>query len=202
MKSRIILSIMILSLLAQLPAFAETSNRRQTMDAVILLEDRFDTADKLEEWVDDNGGYLLSRVEDELILRVPSEKLEAFVDILESIADDVIQIRQMTEDIGQDILEAEAGIKSKTELFDRALVLIDQTDLSTTLEIEREVLSILRDIENLQGRYRKLLGEVELARVTVAFTLEEESLPQNLPSTFKWINAVDFYILMRDFQRN
>ncbi|MCK5249446.1 MAG: DUF4349 domain-containing protein [Spirochaetaceae bacterium] len=202
MKSRIILSIMILSLLAQLPAFAETSNRRQTMDAVILVEDRFDTADKLEEWVDDNGGYLLSRVEDELILRVPSEKLEAFVDILESIADDVIQIRQMTEDIGQDILEAEAGIKSKTELFDRALVLIDQTDLSTTLEIEREVLSILRDIENLQGRYRKLLGEVELARVTVAFTLEEESLPQNLPSTFKWINAVDFYILMRDFQRN
>jgi hypothetical protein len=143
---------------------------------------------------------LISRLEDRLILRVPSPTLDKFVDLLETVADDIIRIQQKTEDISQQLLEAEAGIKSKNELFEKALTLIDQTDLSTTLEIESEILSILEDIEGLKGSYRKLLGEVALARVQVDFTLQEEKLPENLYSSFPWINAVDFYLLMREFE--
>jgi len=179
----------------------DSGRRRQTLDAVILVSDRFDAADQLEQWVDTGGGYLVSRKEDALILRVPSEEVESFVSFLDDVADEVVQVRQETIDIGQELLEAEAGIKSKTELFDRALTLIDETDLETTLEIEREVLSILQDIEQLQGRYRMLLSEVELALVNVHFTLEEETIPQNLPSAFAWINAVDFYGMMQEYQR-
>ena len=82
------------------------------------------------------------------------------------------------------------------------MTLIDQTDLATTLEMESEVLSILQDIERLRGQYRKLVGEVSLARVQVDFTLQEQKLPENLPSSFPWINIVDFYRLMAEFQRN
>jgi hypothetical protein len=183
-------------------AHPETGHKRQTLDAVALVDDRFETADKLEAWVEANGGYLVSRLEDRLILRVPSAALEKFVDYLETTADELIQVQQQTEDISQSLLEAEAGIRSKTELFGKALTLIDQTDLATTLEMESEVLSILTDLEGLRGQYRKLLGEVELARVQVDFRLREEKLPENLPSSFAWINAVDFYLLMQEFQRN
>jgi len=182
--------------------YGESGSKRQTLDAVILVGDRFEVADRLEAWVDGHGGYVVSRLEERLILRVPSGTLDEFVDVLETVGDDIIQIQQQTEDISQSLLEAEAGIKSKNELFEKALTLIDQTDLATTLEMESEVLSILQDIERLRGQYRKLVGEVTLARVQVDFTLQEERLPENLPSSFPWINIVDFYRLMAEFQRN
>ena len=202
MTGRILVIIAVTLSLALPVTYSDSSNRRQTLDTVILVADRFEAADELEEWVESNGGYLLSRLEDRLILRVPSPVLDDFVDFLETVADEIIEIQQKTEEISQSLLEAEAGIRSKKELFEKALTLIDQTDLSTTLEIESEILSILRDIEGLKGRYRKLLGEVALARVQVDFTLQEEKLPENLPSAFPWINVVDFYLLMQEFERN
>ena len=202
MIRRVFGGMVILLLMVGSVGWGENTTRRQSLEAVALVSDRFEAADALERWLDERGGYLISRLEEELILRVPSEMLEAFVDHLETVADEVIQIQQVTFDIGQDILEAQAGIRSKSELFERALALIDQTDLTTTLEIEREVLSILQDVERLEGRYRMLLSEVELARVVVSFTMEEEKLPQNLPSAFPWINMVDFYILMDEFGQN
>ena len=202
MTGRILVIIAVTLSLALPVTYSDSSNRRQTLDTVILVADRFEAADDLEVWVESNGGYLLSRLEDRLILRVPSPVLDEFVDFLETVADEIIQIQQETEEISQNLLEAEAGIRSKKELFEKALTLIDQTDLSTTLEIESEILSILRDIEGLKGRYRKLLGEVALARVQVDFTLQEEKLPENLPSAFPWINVVDFYLLMQEFERN
>jgi len=202
MIRRVFGGMVILLLMVGSVGWGENTTRRQSLEAVALVSDRFEAADALERWLDERGGYLISRLEEELILRVPSEMLEAFVDHLETVADEVIQIQLETFDIGQDILEAQAGIRSKSELFERALALIDQTDLTTTLEIEREVLSILQDVERLEGRYRMLLSEVELARVVVSFTMEEEKLPQNLPSAFPWINMVDFYILMDEFGQN
>ena len=198
-KSLLILVVLTLILPA---AYGESGSKRQTLDAVILVGDRFEVADKLEAWVEGHGGYVVSRLEERLILRVPSEALDEFVDVLETVGEDIVQIQQQTEDISQSLLEAEAGIKSKNELFEKALTLIDQTDLATTLEMESEVLSILQDIERLRGQYRKLVGEVSMARVQVDFTLQEQKLPENLPSSFPWINIVDFYRLMAEFQRN
>ncbi|MBN2554012.1 MAG: DUF4349 domain-containing protein [Spirochaetales bacterium] len=202
MKAPAVALSVLLILLASQTVFCETGTKRQTLDAVILVENRFEAADRLQQWVETNGGYVVSRLEDRLILRVPSSELEEFVDFLETPADEIIEIQQKTEDISQSLLETKAGIKSKTELFEKALTLIDQTDLSTTLEMESEILSILEDTEELKGRYRKLLGEVALARVQVDFELQEEALPVILPSSFPWINVVDFYRLMREFERN
>lgn len=201
MKGRTITVITLVVALAQ-AAYAESGNMRQRLNAVVLVADRFEAADDLERWVQRNGGYPVSRLEDRLILRVPSASLEEFVSLLETVADEVIQIEQDSEEISQSLLEVEAGIRSKSELFQNALTLIDQTDLSTTLEIEGEVLSILADLEGLRGQHRKLLDEVALARVQVDFTLHEERLPENLPSSFPWINLVDFYLLMGEFERN
>ena len=64
----------------------------------------------------------------------------------------------------------------------------------------KEVLSILADLEALRGQYRKLQGEVELARVQIDFRLREGRLPAKLPSSFPWIDSVDFYLLMREFE--
>ena len=182
-------------------AHAQAGSMRQTLEAVALVADRFESADTLEAWVEDKGGYPVSRLEDRLILRVPSPAVEEFVSFLEAAAEELIQVQQQSEDISQSLLEVQAGIRSKSELFDKALALIDQTDLSTTLEMESEVLAILSDLERLRGEHRKLQDEVELARVQVDFRLREEKLPEKLPSSFAWINAVDFYQLMREFER-
>lgn len=199
---RTAVAVTALSLAMNMPiASAARTMTSQTLDAVILVSDRFEAADAIEKWVDKNGGYLLSRLEKRLILRVPSPALDDFVHFLETAAEEIIRIEQNTKDIGQSLLETEAGIRSKQELFERSLSLIDQTDLSTTLAIESEILSILDDLEGLKGTRQKLLAEGNLARVQIDFTLEEEKLPESLPSAFPWINAVDFYFLMQEFER-
>jgi hypothetical protein len=171
------------------------------LDAVILVADRFEAAEGIEKWVDTHGGYLISRLEDRLLLRVPTTALDGFVQFLESAADEIIRVVQRTDDNGQTLLETEAGIHSKQELFERSLALIDKTDLKTTLEIEAEILSILGDLEELKGKRQKLLAEARLARVQIDFRLEQETLPERLPSAFPWVNAVDFYSLMQEFER-
>jgi hypothetical protein len=199
---RTAVAVAALSLAMNMPiASAARTMTSQTLDAVILVADRFEAADAIEKWVDKNGGYLLSRLEKRLILRVPSPALDDFVHFLETAAEEIIRIEQNTKDIAQSLLETEAGIRSKQELFERSLSLIDQTDLSTTLAIESEILSILDDLEGLKGTRQKLLAEGNLARVQIDFTLEEEKLPERLPSAFPWINAVDFYFLMQEFER-
>jgi hypothetical protein len=187
-------------LLSVLPVSGDTTTlTRQTLDAVILVSDRFTAADDIETWVDNNGGYLISRIEDRLVFRVPSSELDEFVDFLESSALETIQVRQRTEDISQRLLEVQAGVRSKQQLFEQAMALIDDSDLATTLEIESEILSVLGDIEELKGELSKLEGEGALARVQVDLSLEQETLPENLPSAFPWINAVDLRLLIGEF---
>ena len=198
----IVFAVLVISLVFLSPAAAEeTGSKRQTLDAVILVADRFDAADKLEEWADKNDGYLISRVRDRIILRLPSTSLGEFIDFIEVLAEEIIKIQQHSKDISQNLLEAEAGIRSKEELFKQAVKLLDESDFSTTFEIESEVLSILIDIEHLKGTHRKLQGEGTLARVQIDFRLEEEKIPKSLPSAFPWINTVDFYRLMEEFDR-
>jgi Domain of unknown function (DUF4349) len=191
----------LISLIDSITLSAETVNNLQTLETVILVSDRFETADDLEIWVGNNGGYLISRSRDQVILRVPGEILGHFIDFLETIAEEIVKIEQQSEDISTDLLEMEAGIRSKEELFNQAVELFDQSDFSTTFEIESEIHAILNDIEKLKGRYRKLLGEGSLARIRIDFRLQEEKVPDNLPSAFHWINTVDFYQLMEQFNR-
>lgn len=195
----ILLFLILMILTVNIPA-DELGYRKQTMDAVVLVDDRFSTSDLIEDWVVDAGGYLLSRLEERIVLRIPSGKLEELSRFLVSATREVVSVEQKTEDISQQVLESEAGIRSKEELFRQALGLIDDSDYTSTLQIESEILSILKDLENHKGYLALLHAESRMARVQIDYTIEEETLPQDIPSSFPWINIVDYYQLLYEFR--
>jgi len=67
-----------------------------------------------------------------------------------------------------------------------------------TLAIEREVHALLQEIEKLKGTLRKLNTDRRLARGEIYLSFMEKSLPQDIPSSFEWVNTVDFYNLMQE----
>ncbi len=70
-------------------------------------------------------------------------------------------------------------------------------DVDGTLAIEQEVVQILAEIEGLKGRLRKLNVDRVFSRGEIYLSFMEETIPEDIPSSFGWINTVDFYRFMR-----
>ena len=70
---------------------------------------------------------------------------------------------------------------------------IDQTDVEGTLAIEKEIMQLLTEIEQLKGRLRKLTVDRNYALAQVNLQILGQSLPTDIPSSFGWINTIDFY---------
>ena len=59
--------------------------------------------------------------------------------------------------------------------------------------IEQEILRLVTEIEGLKGRLRKLETDRRFARGEIFLSFQEQTLPEDIPSSFDWINSVDFY---------
>jgi hypothetical protein len=65
-----------------------------------------------------------------------------------------------------------------------------------TLSIEREIAGLIDEIEQLKGRLRKLVNDTAYARAEIQLAFMQKTLPHDIPSSFKWINGIDFYRFM------
>lgn len=176
-----------------LPLSSEENSLSHTLWATILVRDRESTGDRIVNWAEGVGGFLLFRSEDQINVRFPYGGIEEFITLLESAADQVIEMAPRAMDLREEMIRLESAIRSREEVLARNLSFIDQTDVEGTLEIEREVLRILREIESFKGRLRKNKVDLVLAQAQVSLRLVKQSIPTDLPSSFDWINSIDFY---------
>ena len=147
----------------------------------------------ISEWAEDTGGYVLRRSTDMVIVRFPYQELSAFLQMIEIAADQVVEISPSAQDLREQVLGLDSGIASREEILERSLGFLDESDLAGTLEIEREMLALLREIESLKGLRNRYAVDLVLARAEVSLRLVRQSIPTNIPSSFGWINSVDFY---------
>ena len=163
------------------------------ISAVILVADPEQAAEALTMWVEEEGGYYIHRSKERVTLRMPYQKIEDLRSYIESIAEEVVRIELEAHDLREDILRLRSGLEAREEILEKNLGYIDRTDVKGTLAIEAEIRMLVEEIENHKGRLRKLetdrlfaLGEIELS-------FKEQTIPQDIPSSFEWINTIDFY---------
>ncbi len=185
-----------LLVLAVLPA-AGQNYLHQRVTATILVADPDLAADRLEGWVERSGGYVLLKSSDRVVFRVPFERTSRLEEILERLADEVVTISPQSLDLREQILQAEAGINSRREVLARTLALLSAADTAGTLAIEKEILALVEEIERLEGTLQKLNLDRAFSLVEVALNTLRQSLPESIPSSFEWINGVDFYEFIR-----
>ncbi|MBN2049779.1 MAG: DUF4349 domain-containing protein [Spirochaetales bacterium] len=184
--------------LASLGLFAEQSTLTRSLSATLLVADPESAADLLISWTEERKGYFLLRSTDMVILRFPAGDLETFKSFLDTQAEAVYDLSIGASDVSEELAALRSGIRAREEILAKNLSYIDGADVKGTLAIEREVNRLLNEIESMKGRLNRLLVDAAMARAEIAFTYREETLPSNIPSSFTWMNRLDFYDFMRE----
>lgn len=169
-----------------------------SINATLLVFDPEATQAEIVTWLEAEGGYFLVKSDERLSVRFSSEKVGEFVTLLENLGDNIQYITQEAVDMREALLAARSGIKSREEILSRNLALFAKADVAGTLEIEKEVILLVKEIETLKGRLNRLQTETTYAFAEISFNFKKSSMPENIPSSFGWINSLDLYNLKKE----
>ena len=53
--------------------------------------------------------------------------------------------------------------------------------------------TLIAEIEELKGELQRIAADRALSWAQVDFQVLQETLPTDIPSSFEWVNTVDFY---------
>lgn len=161
--------------------------------ATILVADPEETAGEIISWAEQHNGYFLYNSPDRVVIRFPVEHTGSFRPFLETSSEYLFEYSSDAQDFREEIVLLQSGIRSREEILEKNLSFIDKADVKGTLEIEREVMQLLSEIEGLKGRLNRLLQDIRYSYGEVSLSFQNTSIPHTLSSSFNWINSVDFY---------
>jgi hypothetical protein len=177
-------------------AGAQESFLHHSLSASLVVADREPAADRIAAWVEQQGGWFVSKSGELVVARLPNAMLKALRELLERQAEEVVELTPRADDLREQMLAAQAGLRSREEILARNLAFFDRADVAGTLAIEKEVSTLMQEIEALKGRLQKLETDRVFARVEIHLAFLEHALPERIPSSFAWINDVGFASLM------
>lgn len=118
----------------------------------------------------DNSGKGYNRIFRNLVIRIPSESFQTFIDGVSEGVSYFDQKEISRQDVSEEFVDLEARLKAKKELEKRYLELLKQAkNVKEMLEIERELSKIREEIEAKQGRLEFLQNRVSMSTVTIEF---------------------------------
>lgn len=169
-----------------------------SVQAQLLVIDREAAAEALVEWVERQRGYFIEKSLQSVVLKVPVEDFHKLRTIVQDEADEVVTYDVNAYDLRQELNSVEAALASREENLRRVLVFLDNTDVAGTLALEREISSLMREIESLKGRERVLRNRMAYAEAYIQLTSMGTDIPSKRPSSFPWINTIDLYSFLEE----
>ncbi len=145
----------------------------------------------------DVGGYLATRTDREIVLRVPRARFEESIKKIEGIGD-VTHRDIQAQDVTDEFLDTEIRLKNARAMRDRLQALLEKAPVKEALEIEKELGRVTQEIEHMEGRLKVLRDKIAYSTVTVTFDSRAASLhtmPLRLP--FGWLGELGLPHLLR-----
>ena len=167
-----------------------------TVNASVLVTDPEAASEEITEWAEKNGGYYVLKSSFYCVIRFPHDMVLEFKEFLESSTDELYSYIPAARDIRSDILFLRSSIESREEILEKNLEYLDNTDVSGTLAVEKEVMEILKELEEMKGRLKVLNQNRRFAYAEVDLQFQSQSLPEDVPSSFPWLNTMDLYSLI------
>jgi hypothetical protein len=200
MKQRIVGYTLFLFLLlgAGIITASEENYLHQQLEATLLVAEPDLVADKIAQWAESSGGYFLVKSTAKVIIRFPWGKMDELREFLKKISEEVVTLLNKATDLRESFLEIQSGISSRQEMLANTLGFLDRADIKGTLAIEKEVINLLKEIEELKIKLRKIYIDRAYALATIHLNFFQQSIPQDIPSSFGWINSLDFYTFIKE----
>jgi len=166
----------------------------QETNLSLLVKDVRKTIDTMLDDVKNRGGYMVSsnitQPEEApfatLVVRVPSEKLRDIMEYFRSLAIKVSSEYVSGYDVTDEYQDIDASLKTLEKTKARFEQIMDQAvEIDDILRIQREIINLQSQIDNLKGRQLYLEQTAKLARVTVYVSTDEIALPYTPSETFR-----------------
>lgn len=132
-------------------------------------------SEKVEVWVKKYGGYISSSDSWEsassVTVRIPSEH---FYEAMNSAAGfgKIINHSINTNDVTDTYYDLQTRIETKKILRDKLQGYLKQaTNLKDMLEVERQLNEVQTELESIEGRMKRLSGQIDYSTITIEFFL-------------------------------
>ena len=154
----------------------------------LLVEKVTEAQKAINEKVKQLGGYMVNssvthpeEVEaatGSIAIRVPQEKLDEVLDYFRNLAVKVVSENLVGRDVTDEYVDIEARLATllKTKVkFEEILEKAERVD--DILRVQRELVNLQTQIDNLKGRQNYLEKSAQMSKVTVYLATDELSLP-------------------------
>ena len=148
------------------------------------------------------GGYYQKRKDSFVLLKIPAAKTEDFIKHTESKG--LIANRNFSsQSLSQQLANTQARLKAREELLEKYFQILQEAKSEAVITVEREVIRLVTEIEDLKGSERKLLHQARFSNIEIYFQFRDRRAPTNNgSSSFAWINTLNLNGLIDEFEHS
>lgn len=147
------------------------------------------SADKLIDGVTALGGYLQSRSNASVTVRVPAPRFQTLVDQLDEFGTVVSQSIK-TDDVTDQYRDVRLRLGVLDGTRQRLMALLERAaNIDELLKLEEQLSKVTTEIESMKGNLKKLDSEISYSTIQVRFT-QKSFTSRNQSSPFAWVNRL------------
>jgi hypothetical protein len=183
-------------------ASGQPASRRQplliyTASLHIAVFEARKAIDAVEDLALARGGYLVTRSDNAITVRIPADRFAEAVDEIARTGDILTQ-NVTAQDVTAEFRDLETRLRNLDAVRDRLAKLLDQAKtVQDAITVERELERVTTEIEAIKGRL-KLLGElIAYSTITAVFQPRAvESVTSTVKLPFRWLNELGLQRLL------
>ncbi len=166
--------------------------------AVFQVEPGLDAVERVAR---DVGGYLSSRQDNSITIRVPRDRFDDAIGRIEKLGD-VTHRDIKAQDVTDEFVDLQARLKNAYSIRDRLNELMAKAAVKEALEIEKELGRVTEDIERMEGKLKLLRDQMAFSTVTVTFApvAVEQVQDSTLLAPFPWMRGLGLQSLLNVHQ--
>ncbi|HEX4516950.1 MAG TPA: DUF4349 domain-containing protein [Polyangiaceae bacterium] len=142
------------------------------------------------------GGYLESRNDTEIQIRIPRLRFDEALHKVEA-SGDVLHRDVTAQDVTDTYFDLEARLKNARAVRDRLQALLEKAAVKEAIDIQKELERVTGEIEVLEGKLKLLSSKIAYSTIDVAFQPRASAAVQLAPRLpFTWLGELGLPKLM------
>jgi hypothetical protein len=146
------------------------------------------------------GGWFASRTRTTVTLEVPVSNHEEFLAFVAKQG--LVADRTYTaSDLGAELEDLNARLRAREGVLDRYEAVLATASSKSIVSVERQIVGVVEEIEEIKGRIRYLEHQAAFATVAVSFDFRDRAAPaRDGSSSFAWLNTMNLQDVVSEFR--
>jgi hypothetical protein len=147
--------------------------------------------DSVEAIGKDEGGYLSTRNDNAITIRVGRDHFRDTLSRIEKLGD-VLHRDIKAADVTDEFVDLEARIKNAHAMRDRLMELLQKAPVKEAIEIQKELGKVTEEIERMEGRMKLLKDQIAFSTISVSFSpvADQAVHDTTLLAPFPWLEKL------------